>query len=312
MQLSTIESVMSAPINPNQLFYKIVLKTQKDGGTGKLPDQLPEGIELRGCIAFTKDTRRRTLFNIMVSLAQKLHAFIFNRKDDDTNVCHGFLIMNCDDKRPNNLIISHSTIKGIRTTSRNYLIDPAATEIVIYVPKEKALRDLIERYGHQTAYTDPAFRTDGNTKNERMEMPKFSFKDLISSIFHKKESKSSKVKKRTSYVVTDLLMGQQIKNRLNRPKPFFCSPYVLSVLQVSLLLKQLSEEQKFHLINQDGQPLDRNAIAKSILGKIETYDEADPLSKSYFLNRICRLDARFAPSCYTARALDKVSQEVFL
>lgn len=292
-------------VKEQPMFDKIVLKAGED-----LPlDIEGKPIDLSGAIALTRNTKSDHWLHKLISIAQKVHRWLTGRKGDN-KLAHGVIILDKDARpeKKNNLIISHAVFDGIRTASRDYLHEGNITEMYIYIPKDKHLRELIKTYGNQTAYVNEKHLPDGEKKKV---LPPFSIKDMFRSLWHNKKPKAcprENIVKRTSFVVADLLLGNQILDKKNKPKAFFCTPYAATVLQGSVLINSLSKDQIDQIKNVDGKERSRDEIAATIHQKLFKHDTADSLSNTYWQNQLCKWDARFLMSSYASETLDRMSE----
>ncbi|MFQ5729006.1 MAG: hypothetical protein ACE5GN_01425 [Waddliaceae bacterium] len=310
LQPSTPPEKQASSSAPQALFEKIVLKANK----GLPTDQNGNPIDLRGCVAITQDAKHQGWLHKVMWLAQRIHTFILGRWKCDSTFCHGMIILDRDRTgrkgKEDNLIVAHSVLDGIHTSSCNYLKEKHVTGLVVYRPVDPKLRELLIKHGNRTAYTDPRFQTDPSATDYKVQKAGFSFFDFISSCFRNLFSAPSNItKKHTARIVADLLMDNQIlDSKGKKPHAFFCMPYVMSVLQGSMLIQALSDEdKKALLVDEQGKPKSRKALAKAIYSKIKKKDNADALSRAYWDSKICQQNARYITSCYAAKELDKVS-----
>lgn len=279
----------------NISFNKIVLKANQSlpvDSTGKV-------IDLSGSIALTRDSKPRGRFlHCLIWLIQKIHAVLFGKKVDPF-MMHGLLILGNDPKKEDHLIIAHSVFSGIQTASRNYLKMSDVTEMVIYIPKDEKLRQMLINYGFQTAYTAPQFRKENRLYGK--EHPQFSIYDMATSAFNcRRGAKTKEAISRISYVAADLLLGNQILDKKGKPASFYCTPYIFSMLQASALIRGLKQREVKRMIKGHS----RDQIAGIIASKIQ--NPRSGLSHIY-QTPICKRHPQWVMSSYASRALDKLS-----
>jgi hypothetical protein len=276
---------------------------------------LPKGLDLSGSIAITRDKNHLGWLHQLIYIAQKISAWLFNRKADH-ELAHGMIVLQ-HDKNPNkkdHLIIAHSVFDGVHTSSRNYLADEYVTHLIIYIPKDKKLRELLVKYGNQTAYNPKVKGEDGKTAKK---LPEFSICDMIRSLCYNRRytneaTRSEKVMHRISGVVTDLLLGNQILNKKNRIRNFFCMPYASTILQGSILINSMSQTEIDSLKGNFIGPDRREKIAKVIFNRISNKNMDDSLSRTFWENRLCRWNTRFIMSSTASATLDRVSEPLKL
>jgi hypothetical protein len=271
-----------------------------------------------GSIAFSRDTAHKGWLHRLVYMIQAAAAFLSGRqKKLDSNLCHGMVIIDAgkkSDALPYPFLITHSVFEGIRTANRDYLRAPDVTQLVIYRPVLESVRNNVKTFALRTAYVEKKeFRTEQSPKRK----PKFSVLDLATSILFQKRHKHRvrlhktpmprRTMERTGYLVADVLLGNQILNRRNKPKALFCSAYATYVLQGGLFLDQMSffsDDDKNNFVGT----LSREQLAKKIVSVFKGEGD-DPFSRSlrklYLENKIARYDARHSVSSNIARTLNK-------
>ncbi|NGX42332.1 MAG: hypothetical protein K940chlam7_00610 [Chlamydiae bacterium] len=299
------------PTKPQALFEKIVLDTSK----GVPTDLNGNKIDLSGCIAITRDTKHKGILHILIWVAQKIHSFLFGRRNTDANLVHTSIILKSDGKKekPDHLVLAHALLGGIHTTSQSYFNkkDERVTEFVVWRPIDPKLQELLLKHADQTVFNKKREEQEG--VDYRIRKAGFGIVDMIGSTFRStSKTPSQGAISRTANVVADLLLGNQILDKKGeKPHQFFCTPYVMSVLQGSLLIQALSDENKEKLLHdEDGNTRSREELAHIIYCKISQKSDASTISKAYWNSRICQLNARYLQSCYAADALDEVSNLV--
>lgn len=263
---------------------------------------LPKGVDLSGCIAITRDRNHTGWLHILMWIGQLINAILFKRKTEYSTMAHGLIIVKHDDNKPNNLIVAHSVYSGIRTSRRNYLAENEVTEMVVYIPKDRTLRDSLINYANQTAFNP-------KDKEGVKKAAEFSTCDMLGSILHNRKytkgaTRSETVMRRVSEVVTDLLLGTQLLNKKNQVRSYFCTPYATSILQGSILINSMKPEE----IEDLKKLTDRQKIADAIFNRIKEKNSDDALSKTYWEHRVCRWNTRFIMSSVAAASLDRMSE----
>jgi hypothetical protein len=320
---------------------------------------IPQSIDLRGAFVITRDGNAKGWLHTLISVVQRIHAWIMGRKGDpyfshgllvlgrdDTNMkpakrtvetsfCQDFkacfckpkvdpstaLMLNPDGtpvlRKDRNLIIAHSVFDGIETGSRDYLSEHDVTELHVYVPNNEQLRSLMLKHIKQTVFDKKkdaavqlATKEDvaGQPKPSKKRLAAFSICNMICSVFNnfRESYRTENIRKRTAYLVADLLMGNQILDKKGNPKSFYCTPYMVAVLQGSMLINSLNGKTEELL--RDGNTLrTRDQIAGIIAGRIASKIDSDPLSKTYWENPVCGLNSRFVMSSYVTNDFDKIS-----
>ena len=121
--------------------------------------------------------------------------------------------------------------------------------------------------------------------------------------FHNRSKKpSQRAQKRLAYAIADLLKGEQLLDKDGEPRSYFCTPYVTTLLQTSIVIDELKAQQ----MNENKT---RDDLAVKILKRLEGKSKNHSLSHLFKTNPIMSLDARFLMSAYAAEALDSVSSE---
>lgn len=254
-------------------------------------------IDLAGSLVFTQDTTVTGPFHVLIHFAQRLYFLLFGHKNKPINpfLMHGMIILNRQDD--GKILYAHSSFGGIKTGCKKYLDEPDVTELVIYRPKDDALRGRISTLARQSAYVPPKHRS-GQKGLDLDAAGRFSYLDNIRSFFIKKQYPvidSQRIKKRLSHAVDDLYHGRTILNRKGKPRDFFCTPYVLTILQAAVLLQNLSDEDaKAH----------PNDLANHVFTKLNNSDDNDPIRKCFLEHSFMQLDGRFTMTAYAARVLD--------
>jgi hypothetical protein len=295
-------SSINLPLSNPPFFDRIVLKAG---------ESIPENLDLQGCIAFTRDANSYGILHKIIYIFQRIIAF-FSRKKElfDSYMSHGFIVLKKDQQNKDHLFIAHSIISSVPicTASRNYLQKKDVTEVVIYRPRNPEIREMLTRYGYQTAYTDPSLLPD-NEKEAGAKKGKGSFSvgDMIASIFVP-QTLREKADIRIAYLAADLLLGNQFKSvNGKKQESMFCSPYALSVLQGSVLINAMTGEERKDLV----QLADRAKIAQAIFERFKQKTE-DNISKTYWQNDILRIKTLYAMSAHIGEVLHSMSEELNL
>lgn len=276
------------------LFDKIVLKTNQN---------LPENLDLSGSIAFTRDTKHTGWIHKILYIAQRITAFLQQKKEVfDPNYCHGLIILNHDKIKKNNLVIAHSVLgkESIRTASRNYLQDREVTELVIYRPRDKKIRELMTQYGYQTSYTNPKYLPENEREAaSKKEKGQFSVANMFISLVTPQKLQR-KVDARISLLAADLLMGQQFKTANGKKQEaMYCTPYALAVLQGSLVVNALTDKEKITLKNLG----DRQLIASALSKRLDQPDES-------WKNKVFHIKTDYAMSAHVVEILDSLCLKI--
>jgi len=278
---------------------------------------LPVGADYSGAIAITKDSAHKGLLHKLFKVAQLIHNFLF-KIGCDTDLCHAMVVLKRVDTGDINardqLVVAHSVTAGLKTTKVNYLDYPDndVTGMLVYRPKHEGLRNLLAKYGNQTAYTIekniPANAEPGAYASAQVS---FSFIKMVLSFFYKPKVLESP-HHRISKIAADLLMRRQLHNDKSTEKEgFLCSGYATSVLQGSMLICALKElDPTLDDASSVGGAVkfvgvtygDRNALAARIHAKL--MDETDPLHAFFNQNPILHLNPTYTISGFMAKKLD--------
>jgi hypothetical protein len=277
----------------------------------------PPEIDLTGCVVITSDTDHKGWLGKLIYTAQKTHNTFMRlagRPKVNCDLRHASIILGKDPNpdKPDAFLIAHSGYTGIKTASWNPKTDPAITDTIIWMPCESRVREALHRAADQTAYNsqfvDPEYR---------VEKAHFSFKDMGVAMFRNHQTTPSHhVMERTARATAQLLVGDQLLNASgDAPQSFFCSAYVMTLLQAVLMLDALSDEEQTALADgQTGSAKEVTRLANRILDALEDDSVDDPIFKNlsdhFWSDSICQLDGRYVYSCYAAAALDKVSLPV--
>lgn len=289
-------SCSSIPIDSGQ-FDRYVIKAKQD-----LPvDKAGKPIDLCGAIGLIRDSKHEGWLHQLIYLVQKIHAKLFGRQADP-DFSHVVVVLGHDKQKKDHLIVAHSAYEGIRTETRAFVHEDCITEFVIYVPKNEKLRDLICKYGKQTAYIDP------NDHGSNKQIPGFSLLDLAKSFMYNRPQAimTAREIKRTSYLVADLLLGNQILDKKGKAKSFHCTAYALSILQGSLLVSSLNRKKRQKLTKFKGMR-SRDEVAKLVQEKLKMCNPTDKLSDIFWRHRVCQLNARFTMTSYAAGTFDELT-----
>jgi hypothetical protein len=311
--VSLSSNFLTGYLNPIQepLFEKYIWK-KENNQLYDCQNQLvsPDSpVEFSGCFAITRDTKHTGWLHKLICLAQKIHSFLFRRQNVDTNYSHGLIIVD-GNSQSSKFTLAHAVIgRGICTTSRDYLKDDDITEIVIWKPRDPTIRESLKNHALQTAYTDERFRKPAIDYGKKK--IDFSVVKMGLSVFGNRQEKQRKsIQERVSHIAADLLLGNQLGDRHGVPERMFCIPYVFSVLQGTLLVNSLSEDEKKALQTnpENRNSLEhRNAIANRINERLKTHKLGDPLAATYWNNPLFTHDSSLLMSCDAAKTLDQLS-----
>lgn len=305
---ATLARNESAPELSDKLFDKYVFRK----------DQLiPENLDLRGAICIERDSKHSGWLHKLMFLVQKIHqvlSHIFGWREGefDPNLCHGSIIINRVKNKDgqydsNTFIGNHALLStgGVSTTTMHFERDNL-TELVIYVPKTEALRRALINNSKQTCYDNRA--KNGHTNADRISP--FATGDLARCSFHSNRKPDERIMRRTARAVADLLQGNQFLNKKgDKPRQFFCMPYVTTVLTTGLLASSLTNDERYHLKYDDqGKLRSRDELANLIFNQMR--DPNSSLGKAFRTNPINQIDTRFLGTAYIANLFDKASANV--
>lgn len=303
------------------LFEKYVVRNEED------LNKLQSSGKLKGAIVITGDKKHvgihkiffiiQKICEIIEPLLEKIRGYPIKI---DANLCHGMIVVGWDNSynkekeiQNNRPLLSHSVQKGVKVNAVNYFTypDQDVDHMVVFIPKEKTLRDELAKNSEQMAKTKQ--KTKKNGEVYRSPLCKFSWSKLIGSMFktqiHKEPSK--KMKKELAYALADTLLNENpiCSNsgpKGKKPRHMFCMEFATLMLQVSIITSQLTEDEKQKLRDIG----DRKEIAKEIISKMDKLYESDSLSKAYWSNRSCRtVDASCIMSAYAAHIFSNYSEE---
>lgn len=143
----------------------------------------------------------------------------------------------------------------------------------------------------------------------RIRKADFSIIDLAMSLFQRPDAEpTKKMQRRLAIAVADLVVGGQIFKEMgeeSKPQEYFCIPYMTVILQSSMLMNKLSEEEVATLKGI----ADREERIQAIFNRIKEPIANDPVSEVYWANRVCQLDARYVMGAYFGEQMP-VPQEV--
>jgi len=271
----------------------------------KKDELIPTTLNLKGAICIEKDTKKTGWLHKLMHFIQIIHQclariFGWTKKRIDPNLCHGSIIMDRVSDTKNIFIGDHSLLKnGVKTTEMNYHDQKNITHLIVYVPKNQELRDLLIKHAQQTCYEETG--KYGHTNKDRI--GQFPVKDLIMCSFHRPRKKPTKtMQERTARAVADLLMGNQfLDEKGEKARSFFCIPYLTSVLTASHLIQSLKPgEKELLLMKRDGKERTRDEVAKQIYFSICDRIETNSLSNAYWRNPINQIDTRYLGTSYVA------------
>lgn len=260
--------------------------------------QIPDSINIKGCLAITRDTEGGSTLHKVFSVTQKIQRTLFGGNSFDPHLCHAVILLDKEkDEEGQNTgkaIMAESLPEGTVISSHNYLEDPDVTEFVIYEPLSEEIRDLIVEHTYQTA---------ASPSNEKVKQVAYPTMDALESAFHRPNDAKLEVQnKRLAFAVADLLHKDQFLDKTGEnPQSLFCSAYTALILQTTLLIHELSEDEKEELRSIDN----REERAGKILEKLKRKE--DPLARTFSSYSVCRLDARFAMPSFLGEALSEVT-----
>lgn len=277
----------------------------------KKDELIPANLDLRGAICIEQDVKHTGWLHKLMFVVQKIHQFLsklfgWSCKEINPNVCHGSIIVDRVTNSSNYFMGNHSLLKnGVKTTNMDFHHQTNITHLIIYVPKNQDLRELMVANAKQTCYEE--YNIYGHTKAERIN--EFATQDLVNSSFHIPQEPNKTIQKRTARAVADLLMGKQfLDEKGKKPRTFFCIPYLTTVLTATHLTQSLEPgEKELLLYRKDGTKRSRKEVAKQIYHSIYTFQESNSLSRAYWYNPIHQIDHRFLPTGYVKNFLDAVS-----
>lgn len=298
-----------ASVDQPPLFDKWIIPKNQD---------LPDDSNIEGVIAITRDTHHQGVLGKLIFVAQKIHNSVmklFGWEAADVNLRHGMIILGKDlnPNKPDNYLIAHSVLTGIKVSSWNPKTDPTITETVFWSPREQRLRDAIIKYTRQSAFDSHA-----NEPDYKVQPADFSKKDMIFALFHNHRTTPSRdAMLHTSRAAVQLLVGEQLMNsKGSKPKSFFCTPYVTTLLQGILMMEALDPAERQQLtLGRVTTPTRVDCLARILLDALETrahtIEGTHPglmrLSERYWSNPICQLNGRYVYSCYAALKFDQLS-----
>lgn len=255
---------------------------------------IPPTVNLKGAIAFSRDTNHIGILHKFFYYLQNAYYTIHRQKACDPNLCHGMVFLRKGEKDPKTVLIAHSVFKGIITSDRDYLQDPDLTQLLIYVPKDEKTREIMIKFAEQTSKNPRKHAWKKHTY-----MP-FSLKDLILSLFHKGDKPNRRKMRRTALATADLIQGHFINNRRDKPKGLFCTPYAMTLLQSASIVSKLnaSEEQQLKASS-------RKESAKLLYQWLSDKDHA--LGREFNKNKLWQYDTRYGMSGTAAALLDTLS-----
>lgn len=276
-----------------------------------------------GSIAISKDANHSGFVHKLIYIGQKIRALFSSSRQIDPELCHAMIVLKNGTKPPDStshpFYIAHSDPGGIRIENYDYLSDPTVTDLVIYRPRDPEIRSLYKVYASMTAYTEEEATKTFFSPTQR---PHYSYWDMFFSLFqrkrhaiYEKKIKSEEITKRTSYLVADFFLQNQIKNPSGKPMSFICSGFVSSVLQGTLIVYglkgQTMKEISDFIYAAGPYPHNRDRLAKKIkkcfLKDHPNDHVAHSLWNAFRQNKLTNYNSRFAMPAYIARSLDKLS-----
>lgn len=280
---------------PDSLFEKIVIKAGTD---------IPENLDVRGCIAFTRDKKLVGFLHKLIYLVQKILAIFHRRPLFDPYMMHGVIVLEKDKRRPGRLIVSHAVKHKdaeIKSDSTDHIHKNEVTEMIFYRPRNPKLIELLANYGAQTCFPSHIPENERGSAGNRGR-GKFSIPTMIACVFVPPTLRRH-ADKRIAMIAADLLLKNQLKTvNGKKQESFFCTPYALAVLQGSVIVNAIPEAEKEKLIQLN----DRAKITDAIFRRYKEKTQ-DPISKTYWENKILRIKTRFASSAQVCEVLDSLS-----
>lgn len=254
---------------------------------------IPHDLDTTGAIAFNRDTKHVGHLHRLLFLFQKVFYGLY-RKGADPHMTHGWICLNRDSEKKDHHVLAHGVFGGIKTGSRDYLTENDVTEIHLYIPKTPELRKKILKYANQTVF---------NPKTSDPQFPKlgFSIPDMLKSLFHPEKKPKKRTMHRTALAITDLLQGGQVRDKKNRPRSLFCTPYVMMIAQASLIIDKMSKSQKEKI-----RGLDRKQAAQKIYQWLK--NDKRSLGKEFKENALWQFNFRFGMTGDIDQLLNRFSE----
>lgn len=132
---------------------------------------------------------------------------------------------------------------------------------------------------------------------------KMSIPDMMKSAFHPSTTPKKKKIKRTALAIADLVRGDQVKDRKNNPRAFFCTPYVMMIAQASLIVNEMSEKQIARVQHSET----REEAAKMIYQWLKS--DRRSLGQKFKNNPIWQFNFRFGMTGDAVQLLDRFCEK---
>ena len=136
-------------------------------------------------------------------------------------------------------------------------------------------------------------------------MGQFAIATMISSLFHRQVVKPvEQAQRQAAYAAADLLRGDKLRDEKGNLASYFCTGYVMTLMQGTALVHALNDEEQNLL-----QGKSRDEIARHILDRIKEKKNRDRLAATYWENEFMQMDARHSMSYAAGDILNKASAE---
>lgn len=273
---------------------------------------------LEGAFVITGDTKHVGIHKLFW-IAQKIRCFfeslfgVNKNSKYDTNICHAMVVTGWDDKynekreknnhRP---VLAHSVMDGVKENAVDYFTydDKDVDYMVVYVPKDKKLRDNLRKNAH----------TSATISSEKSNRSSFSWGNLLTSMFKKQvhNTPTEMMQKQLAYTITDLLQGNKMGEVGNdkKARKFYCIEYAMQIFQATILTTALNETDQISLLYDGENKLSRDEVAAKILNRLTDHKQDDALANAYWESKICtQLNPNGILSTLAAREFDTVSED---
>lgn len=264
---------------------------------------------LKGSVSLTRDDNHTGWLHILIYIGQIINAIFTGRDLRNVNLCHGQVILGVN-KAPgkeNHLILAHGLFDGIKTTSEDHKTDKIITSVNIYLPVDEKMRNLFVKFAEQTAANFKKEGIDPKAPDFKEQLKRkvapFSIPDLLLSFFHKQEIKpSEEQRKKAAFAAADLLKGDKLRDASGNFASYYCTAYMMTLLQGTSLVSALSNQELESL-----SKLSREEIADHLFKRMEMKKEGDFLAATYWENEFMQADARYTMSYFAGDLLDRAS-----
>lgn len=268
--------------------------------------------DLRGSVALTRDDDHKGWLHILIFIGQLLNAIFTGKSCENINLCHGEVILGVNQAqgKEGHLILAHGLFDGIKTTSENHQKDEVITAVHIFRPVDKKMRELFAKFAEQTAVNFKQQGIDPKSKNfkvrQKKEVGQFSIEDMLQSFFHRQVLKpNEKQQRRAALAAADLLRGDKLRDAEGNLASYFCTAYMMTLMQGTSLVSALTEQEQKDLAGKT-----RDEIADLLAKRIMNKQNGDLLSATYWENEFMQTDARYTMSFFAGDVLDRASAVV--